>query len=73
MGVLDYFKSIPEMDAEEVRRFLSEKKPGEYNLVDVRQPEEYAKDHLPGANLIPLAQLKDRIDEINPDKPTVVY
>ena len=36
MGVLDYFKSIPTMTADEARRFLSEKHPDEYNLVDVQ-------------------------------------
>jgi rhodanese-related sulfurtransferase len=73
MGVLDYFKSIPAMTADEARRFLSEKHPDEYNLVDVRQPAEYERDHIPGAILIPLAELQKRKDEIDPNKPTVVY
>ena len=73
MGVLDYFKSIPSMTAEEVRRFITEKHPDDYNLVDVRQPGEYEVDHLPGANLIPMAELKDRLGEIDPEKPTIVY
>ncbi|KPK28773.1 MAG: hypothetical protein AMJ61_01155 [Desulfobacterales bacterium SG8_35_2] len=73
MGVLDYFKSIPTMTAEEVRRFLSENHPDDYNLVDVRQPAEYERDHIPGANLIPMAELNDRLHEIDPAKPTIVY
>jgi len=73
MGVLDYFKSIPAMTAEKARRFLAEKHPDEYNLIDVRQPAEYEGDHIPGANLIPMAELKDRKDEIDPNKPTFVY
>jgi rhodanese-related sulfurtransferase len=73
MGVLDYFKSIPAMTAEEVRQFITEKHPDDYNLVDVRQPGEYEIDHIPGANLIPMAELKDRLDEIDPGKPTIVY
>jgi len=73
MGVLDYFKSVPSMTAEEVRQFLAEKHPDEYNLVDVRQPKEYERDHIPGANLIPMADLKDRLDEIDPEKPTIAY
>ena len=73
MGVLDYFKSIPSMTADKVRQFLAEKNPDEYNLVDVRQPAEYERDHIPGANLIPMAELKNRIGEIDPDKPTIVY
>jgi rhodanese-related sulfurtransferase len=73
MGVLDYFKSVPTMTAGEVRQFLAEKHPDEYNLVDVRQPREYERDHIPGANLIPMAELKDRLDEIDPEKPTIAY
>jgi rhodanese-related sulfurtransferase len=73
MGVMDYFKSIPTMTAEEARRFLAEKHPDEYNLVDVRQQIEYEGDHIPGANLIPMAELKNRLNEIDPEKPTIVY
>ena len=73
MGVLNFFKSVPSMTAAEVKRFMSEKHPDEYNLVDVRQPGEYERDHIPGANLIPMAELKDRLAEIDPEKPTIVY
>jgi len=73
MGVLDYFKSVPTMTAEEVRQFLAEKHPDEYNLVDVRQPGEYASFHIPGANLIPMAELQGRLQEIDPKKPTIAY
>jgi rhodanese-related sulfurtransferase len=73
MGVLDYFKTIPTMTADEVRGFLAAKHPDEYNLVDVRQPVEYERDHIPGANLIPMSELKERLHEIDPEKPTVVY
>ena len=72
MGVLDYFKTVPTMSAEDVRRLIAEKHPDEYNLVDVRQPTEYAREHIPGANLIPMAELKDRLYEIDPEKPTIV-
>jgi len=73
MGVLDYFKSVPTMTADEVRQLLAVKHPDQYNLVDVRQPSEYEGDHIPGANLIPMAELNNRLAEIDPEKPTIVY
>ncbi|MEW6116963.1 MAG: rhodanese-like domain-containing protein [Nitrospirota bacterium] len=73
MGILDYFKPVSSMTAEEVRKFLRERNPDTYNLVDVRQPREYERGHLPGAHLIPVGQLPNRLNEIDPNKPTVVY
>jgi rhodanese-related sulfurtransferase len=59
--------------AEKIRQFMKEKNPDDYNLIDVRQPEEYQKEHLPGAKLIPLGDLQNRLSEIDPTKPTIVY
>jgi sulfur-carrier protein adenylyltransferase/sulfurtransferase len=73
MSLIDFFKPVPTMSADEVRRFITARKPDEYNLIDVRQPAEYEKEHLPGARLIPLGELNRRLDEIDPNKPTIVY
>jgi len=73
MGVLDYFKPVSTWPAEKVREFLSGKNPQEYNLVDVRQPQEYEAGHLPGAQLIPLGELEGRLHELDPNKPTIAY
>lgn len=73
MSILDYFKPVSTWSAEKIREFLNRKKSGEYNLIDVRQPEEYKQGHLPGAKLIPLAELSTRLTEIDPNKPTIVY
>lgn len=53
MGIADYFKPVMSMSAEEVREFLKDRNPGEYNLIDVRQPIEYERGHIPGALLYP--------------------
>ena len=73
MGIADYFKPVSSMTAEEVREFLKNKNPDEYNLVDVRQPKEYERGHLPGARLIPVGELRDRVHELDPGKPTITY
>jgi rhodanese-related sulfurtransferase len=73
MGILNYFKPVSTWPAEKVRLFLKEKNPGDYNLIDVRTPKEYEQGHLPGARLIPVGELADRLSELDPQKPTVVY
>ena len=73
MGILDYFKPVSTWPPEKVREFLREKRPQEYNLVDVRQPEEYERGHLPGARLIPLGELEGRLKELDPNKLTITY
>lgn len=57
----------------DVKDFIATHKPEEYQLVDVRQPQEYAEEHIPGTKLIPLAELPERLAELNPAKPTFIY
>jgi len=73
MGISDYFKPVSSWSAEEVRTFLNVKGPEKYNLVDVRQPKEYEQGDLPGAQLIPLGELANRVKELDPNKPTIAY
>jgi len=68
-----FFTPVKSMDAPEARKFMGTLSGDDYNLIDVRQPGEYRSGHIPGAQLIPLADLSDRIDEIDPGKPTVLY
>jgi len=42
-------------------------------ILDVRSPAEVARGALPGAVSIPLEQLRERLEELDPDIPTVVY
>ena len=73
MGILDYFKPVDTWPAEKVKAFLDQKSPQEYNLVDVRTPGEYEPEHLPGARLIPVAELETRWRELDREKPTITY
>ena len=45
----------------------------ELRIVDVRNPGQAAAGMIPGAVNIPVGQLPDRTDELDPRKPTVVY
>ncbi len=73
MAITDFFKPVSSMTAEEVRRFLHDHDSEDYNLIDVRQPKEYERGHIPGASLIPLGNLQERIQDLDRTKPTVVY
>jgi len=61
------------MDTEKARAYTGEHKEGTFTIVDVRQPGEYEKARIPGAKLIPLPELSDRLAELDPEKPTLVY
>lgn len=73
MSIKRFFKKAPNMSPEQLRSFMDEHAPASYTLLDVRQPQEYEKRHLAGATLIPLPELKDRISELEPEKPVVAY
>jgi len=73
MSVFDYFKSVSAWTVEELKEFLERSGPGELQLIDVRQPGEYAREHLPGAELVPPSDLPERMAELDPAKPTLAY
>ena len=51
---------VPEVDVNELAALRDAGAP----LIDVRQPDEYEEFHVPGAQLIPLDQLVERMDEV---------
>ncbi len=73
MSMLDYFRPVESWSAEKVRGFLDSHGPEDFNLLDVRLKEEYAAGHLPGAILVPLAELAARCGELSTELPTIVY
>lgn len=44
-----------------------------YFMLDVREPDEWAAGHMPGATLIPLGELGERFGELPTDQPIIVY
>ncbi|KAM5346627.1 hypothetical protein ACJ41O_009632 [Fusarium nematophilum] len=45
----------------------------EFQVVDVRSPEEYGKGHIKGAINIPLGSLRGRVGEVRQGVPTLVH
>ncbi|WP_419176504.1 rhodanese-like domain-containing protein [Desulfosediminicola sp.] len=73
MNWFSLFAKNENISPDEARKYLDSSPPGSLQLVDVRQPGEYQQSHIPGAKLIPLGELPDRLDELDPNKETIVY
>ncbi len=67
------FTPVRSMDGKEAKAYMARHGENEYTILDVRQPWEYEESHLPGAKLIPLPQLSDAYQELDPEKPTIVH
>lgn len=68
-----FFTPAKSIHAAEAKAYMDERSGDAFNLIDVRQPGEYEDRHIPGAKLIPIAELDRRLDEIDPSKPTLLY
>lgn len=73
MKWMQFLTPAKSIDFKETETFISQYPGQEITILDVRQPSEYQESHIPGATLIPLPQLSDRLDELDPEKPTLVY
>jgi len=51
---------VPTITVDELAERVAERP-----LFDVRQPEEYVEAHVPGARLVPLAEVPDRVEELS--------
>jgi rhodanese-related sulfurtransferase len=43
----------------------------ELQILDVREPDEWAEGHIPDAVHIPMNQVPERLDELDRDRPVV--
>jgi sulfur-carrier protein adenylyltransferase/sulfurtransferase len=68
-----FFTPAKSVDVIAGKQMIDQAASGELTILDVRQPSEYEAGHLPGARLIPLPELGDRLGELDKEKPTLVY
>ena len=68
-----FFTPVESIDAGKAKEMMAKPGGDDMTILDVRQPSEYNTGHIPGATLIPLPQLTDRLDELDPEKPLMVY
>ena len=59
---------VPEVDIDELARVRE----SGIVLVDVREPDEFERARVPGAKLIPLAEVPERVEEIPDDQRVYV-
>ena len=68
-----FLTPVQSMETEEAKAYMADHREGTFTILDVRQPGEYEKERIPGAKLIPLAELVDRLEELDQTKPLIVY
>jgi len=68
-----FFTPVESIDSAKARDMMASTDTGDMLILDVRQPSEYNSGHIPGATLIPLPQLTDRLDELDREQPLMVY
>lgn len=62
-----------DITVERLRDYMGRHHEDEYLLVDVREPDEYVKGHIPGSIHIPLGSIFERMNELPVDKDVVFY
>jgi adenylyltransferase/sulfurtransferase len=62
---------IEEISATDLKRRMDGGE--DIQLIDVRQPDEWAFAKIDGAKLIPLGELLNRMDEIDANRETVIH
>lgn len=67
------FSAARDLTPDQARAYIDSHRADQFTLLDVRQPGEYERAHIPGARLIPLPELTDRIGELDPLKPVIAY
>ena len=62
---------VPEITVEELKALMDKKE--DFLLLDVREKSEYEICSIPGAKLIPMGDVVDKVGELDKDKAIVVH
>lgn len=68
MDLTPHSRGVVNITPDDLRAYMAKHAEGEYVLIDVRQPEEYQAQHIPGAKLVPLMELESRLEEVEGSK-----
>ncbi|MBW1670709.1 MAG: sulfurtransferase [Deltaproteobacteria bacterium] len=61
------------MSPEKLKQYIEKNKESDYLIVDVRQPKEYVRGHIPGAKLMPIKELVANLSDLPPGKDLIFY
>ena len=67
-----FFTPVQSLDSKEAQKLINNSSE-DIEILDVRQPSEFQRGHLTGARLIPLPILSDSLDQLDKEKPILVY
>ncbi|MBI4375996.1 MAG: hypothetical protein HY549_06060 [Elusimicrobia bacterium] len=65
-----FFSKIPEMTVEQLKEKLDKKE--RFILLDVREPREHQQASIPQAKLVPMAELPNRLGELDKSQEIAV-
>ncbi len=63
-------ETIPQMSVDELHRLTLERRALE--IIDVRQPADYIRGHVPGALSVPISNLEKYLGKLDPQRPVVL-
>lgn len=66
-------KKTDTLESVSPKKFAELIKENNASILDVRRPSEYDSGHVKGTELIPLAELNERANELNPDTEYLIY
>ena len=64
---------VPNITPDQLREMIKGRAENEFKLVDVRQPEEYTEEHIPGAELFPLMEVEASPERFEPAELNIFY
>jgi hydroxyacylglutathione hydrolase len=63
-------QALTQVPVHELNKLLP---PRDFQLLDVRMPGEWDEGHIPGARFLFVGDLPEKLRDLNPDKPVVLY
>jgi rhodanese-related sulfurtransferase len=73
MKWMQFFTPVSSINWDEAQQLVVAKGQDQVIFLDVRQPSEYQAGHLPGAKLLPVGELEERLDELDRQKDLIIY